>query len=498
MILFRFIAAAGVAAATFAVRADADEHNVWPAYVSHADAAGQVQAWTGLGPLLFSHPFAPAQRVEGFRPLYTKRRTVGGDTAEVTVLYPLFYIRNYGPNYEWSILKLINHFGRRPGQSIRPATEEQDFDVWPFYFSSVVPDKPDSYHALWPIAGTLQHRFSRDRINFVLWPLYLQTEKDGETTTSTPWPIFHTTRGAAQGWALWPLYGQLDWPGAFHREFFLWPLGWNNTIQPPVDAPPGTAPKHESGFLPFYSSERGPYVVNESYFWPFFGYTDRTSPVRYHETRYFWPFLVQGRGDNHYVDRKGPFYTHSVLKGYDKTWILWPLWRQARWSEEGVAQTKTQFFFFVYWGLDQHSLANPAAAPARKIHVWPFLSFWDNGAGRRQYQVLSPFEVFFPHNDEMRESWTPLFALYRHDQSAPGETRTSLLWDGITWARSAATHRAEFHLGPLFGIERTPYEKRVTLLGGLLGWTRRPGDSRGQAFGVEFSRNRLTLASKSR
>ena len=207
MIFSRIIAAAGLAVAGFAVRANADEHNVWPAYVGHADAEGRVQAWTGFGPLLFSHPVAPVGRVEGFRPFYTRRQGVGGDTPEITVLYPLFYIRNYGPNYEWSILKLINHFGRRSGESVRPATQEQDFDVWPFYFSSVTPDPADSYHALWPVAGTLQHRFSRDRISFVLWPLYLQTEKDGETTTSTPWPIFHTTHGAAQGWALWPLYG---------------------------------------------------------------------------------------------------------------------------------------------------------------------------------------------------------------------------------------------------------------------------------------------------
>jgi hypothetical protein len=498
MILSRLLAAAGVAAAAFAVDASADEHNVWPAYVGHADAEGQIQSWTALGPFFFSHPIAPAERVSGFRPFYTKREGRGNDAAEVTVLYPLFYRRIYGPNYEWSILKLINHFGPLPGEAPRPATQEKDFDVWPFYFSSVTPDPVTTYHALWPIGGNLQHRFSRDQIHFVLWPLYLQTEKDGETTTSTPWPIFHTTHGAAHGWALWPLYGTMEWPGAFHREFYLWPLGWNNTVQPPVDALPGTAAKHESGFLPFYTSERGPFVVNETYLWPFFGYSDRTSPVRYHETRYFWPFLVQGRGDNHYVNREGPFYTHSVLKGYDKTWVLWPLWRQARWTEEGVDQTKTQFFFFVYWSLVQHSVANPAAAPAQKIHVWPLVSLWDNGAGKRQLQVLSPLEVFFPHSDEVRESWTPFFAIYRHNQSAPGETRTSLLWDGVTWENSAAHHRSEFHLGPLFGIERNPYGRRVTLLGGLVGWSRGPADRSWRLFGLEFSPNRTNLASKSR
>ena len=250
--------------------------------------------------------------------------------------------------------------------------------------------------------------------------------------------------------------------------------------------------------MPFYMADRGPTLVTENYLWPFFGYTDRTAPFRDHVTRYFWPFLVQGRGENHYINRWGPVYTHSIIKGYDKTWIAWPLWRQARWEEDHLAQTKTQFFYFIYWGLEERSLTNPAAAPARKFHVWPLVSVWDNGAGRSQWQAPSPLEVFFPHSDEVRESWTPLFSLIRHSQSAPGETRTSLLWDAITWEHSAAQNRAEFHLGPLVGVERSPYGRRVTLFGGLLGWSRRPADRHWQVFGLEFSRNHPKLASKSR
>lgn len=492
------MAAAVLAAAVLAVRADADEHNAWPAYVGQADGAGRVQSWMGLGPFLFSQPLAPAQRVAGFRPFYVTRRDLAGGESGMTVLYPLFYLRRYGPNYEWSILDLINHFGRRNGESVRPATQEEDFDVWPFYFSSVTPDPQSSYRALWPVGGTLLHRFSRDRIDFVLWPLYLRTEKDGAVTTSTPWPIFATTHGAAQGWTLWPLYGEVDRPGAYHREFYLWPLGWNNTIQPAPDAPAGTAPRRETGFLPFYTSDRGPDVVTENYFYPFFGTTDRTAPFRDHVTRYFWPFLVQGRGDGRYINRWGPFYTHSIIKGYDKTWVIWPLWRQAHWEEEGVAQTKTQLYYFIYWSLEQRSLAHPAAAPARKLHVWPLLSFWDNGAGRRQWQAPSPLEVFFPHNDDVRASWTPFFSLIRHDQSAPGETRTSLLWDGITWEHSAARQHSEFHLGPLLAVIRSPREDRVAFLGGLFGWSHGPADRGGRLFGLEFSPVNPTLASRSR
>jgi hypothetical protein len=267
---------------------------------------------------------------------------------------------------------------------------------------------------------------------------------------------------------------------------------------PPPDAPAGTAPTHQSGFLPFYSVERKPGSVNENFAWPFFGFTDQTAPKPYHETRYFWPFLVQGRGEDHYVNRWGPLYTHSIVKGYDKTWVIWPLFRRKHWIADGVAQTKTQFYFFLYSSTEQRSLTNPNAAPAYLTHYWPLLSVWDNGAGRRQWQMISPLEVFFPDNDDIRNAWGPLVALVRHDQHAPGETRTSVLWGAITWTSSGTRNLAGLRGGGLASVINTPEERRVALFGGLLGWSRPARGDGWRLFALEFSPKAATLSARSR
>jgi hypothetical protein len=240
------------------------------------------------------------------------------------------------------------------------------------------------------------------------------------------------------------------------------------------------------GVLPFYTRDTAPGYINENYGWPFFGYTHRTQPYSYDERRYFWPFLVQGRGDQRLVNRWAPFYTHSVIKGYDKTWVAWPFYRHAEWQDELIAQEKNQFLFFLYWSQIQRSLTNPSAAPARKTHIWPLVSSWDNGAGRRQVQVLSPFEVFFPANDVIRQLYTPLFALYRYDRQDAATARHSLLWNAVTWRRSA-TDRA-FRLGPLLNVRSGAEGKRVAFGLGLLGWERRPGDHRSRFFLFDFAR----------
>src|ERR1019366_9038409 len=179
----------------------------------------------------------------------------------------------------------------------------------------------------------------------------------------------------------------------------------------------------------------------------------------------FCPFLVQGRGDDKLVERWGPVYTHSEAMGAASTWVAWPLWHRSTWVDGDTAQAKTQFFYFLYWSLDQTSVSRPALAPAYKRHFWPLLSIWDNGAGSRQVEFPSVFEIFFPSNPDIRQTWTPLFSLYRYDPRPTGESPSSILWNAVTWRHDASGGLEEFHLGPLLGMQRRAEGGRWSILG---------------------------------
>jgi hypothetical protein len=140
------------------------------------------------------------------------------------------------------------------------------------------------------------------------------------------------------------------------------------------------------------------------------------------------------------------------------------------WQDNGIQQDKRQLLFFLYWSLEQHSLTNPAAVPAYKKHVWPLFTAWDNGAGRRQVQALSPFEVLFSRNVKIRQLWSPLFALYQYDRQPDTTVRHAFLWNAITWRRSPASR--EFHLGPLFDVKQDAERKRWSIGSGLFGFQR--------------------------
>ena len=368
MNLHRFTALLGLVAGVILVRAEVPEAetNLWPILVQQNAPAGQPESWKAAGPFLFSRPAEEGEVQSGLRPLWVQTKTPQGNFRAALFLYPLFSYTADAETYKWSVLELINRSGRF-SSSAAPKSElerSSGFDIWPFWFSRETGDPTTSYQALFPVAGTIKHRLGFDRLSWVAWPLYFQSEKKGAITTATPWPFVRSTRGNVSGFALWPFFGWQERTGVSRREFYLWPLGYNNTTSPANDAPAGTPPKREYAALPFYAHASGPGYRGETFLWPFFGYTDRTAPKVYHESRYLWPFLVQGRGEDHYVNRWGPFYTRSVIGGYDKTWIAWPLFKELRWTSEGVVQTKTQLLYFLYWSRVQRSPTNPKLAAA--------------------------------------------------------------------------------------------------------------------------------------
>lgn len=451
------------------------EINRWPVRVDRIDERGRVRSWQGAGPLAFSREWPDSRSVGGFRPFWLEWSAPDGSRS-LEILYPLFRYTIDRHGERWSLLQLANESKEATMDGSR---HHGGFDLWPFWFSRDTGDPATSYKALFPFAGVIRNRFGNDRMEWFLFPLYGRFQSGDRVTTTAPWPFIRRYHGAGQsGWSFWPLYGWREQTGELRSSYALWPLVYKSETH--LSDP---TPTVSWGVLPFYASERSADSTSETWLWPFFGYLDKKAPVPYRETRWLWPLWVQGRGPDRTRERWAPIYTHSVSKAGEKTWVLWPLWRDERWTEAGLEQTKRQFLYFVYWSLEQRRPGAAASAPAAtKTHLWPLLSAWEDGNGRAQLQLLSPFEVFFQHNASIRAAYSPLFALYRWERSAPGDVRHSLLWDAITFERNSAAGRSDFNVGPLLSIQARPTEQKVSLFGGLLGMRRVAGERTWRAF----------------
>jgi hypothetical protein len=473
----------------------AEETNVWPLWVgqTETDAQGDVQnnRWDAAGPFFFHYTSKDGQTSGGFRPVYVESSNSRDQETHAYVLYPLFSYHRNRDGYRWSLFSLINHYEATGAAAKNPTAGKAapgGFDLWPVYFSRETGNPATSYHAVMPIYGDIKNRFGMDRLTWTLFPIYSQAEKRHVKTTAVLWPVFRTISGEGNhGVTVWPLFGFRSKEGAYREQFYLWPL-----IYKDEHALWQEKPDVRFGVLPFYASEQSAKVSSETFVGPFFGYTDRKEPYRYHEVRYFWPFFVQGEGDNISVNRWGPFYTHSIRKGIDKTWVLWPLWRHQEWTESGLKQTRNQVFWFVYHSTVQRSAKNPNLPAAHKTHLWPLFSAWNNGAGQKQIQALSLFGSLFPYNEPLKITYDPLFALYRFDQESPDDRKHTFLWNFVSWHRSPK--EKEFHVGPVISSRSSEQTRRIAFGCGLFGFERQTADSGWKPFFFEFKRRNLKPA----
>lgn len=414
--------------------ASAAERNYWPFLVElQHSPVGRDDRWSSMGPLI---GFTERQQADVFsvRPFYTEFRNPQNGDVDRFFLYPAAAWKTRGP------LTLSNFFSFTQYRR-NEETDTTFYQNFPFIFYNRTPDPRDNYFAFFPFGGTLKNRFWRDRIDFAAWPLFVRTVRNDEVRTHTPYPFIQRLQGPhSRGFGLWPLYGHFERDGDYSHTWALWPLHYNyrDGLNEPV-------PYVRFGILPFYHRETADGLRSESFVWPFFGYTRETDPRPvYSENRYFWPLLVQGRGDEKFVNRWMPVYTREGRPGYDKRWYLWPALKVEDFSEPGLERRRTSLLYFLYRD-DRQRFAGKEASLTT---LWPLVSHWTDGDGQRQIQVPDPLTVFFPSNQKIKENWSPLFALYRMDERA-GNRRHALLWDFISWERDAEGWRS-FHFGPIF------------------------------------------------
>ncbi len=444
------------------------EKNLWPAFVGEQQEVDEgFDHWQAAGPLIFSRE-ANDERISGVRPFYIAFDDQY-DRGDFHVLYPLFNYRRRHAGHSWDVLTLLHY--NRTQRSSEAGGEDSvvNLRLSPLFFYGRGPRPRDASFGIMPLYGDVQPLFGQDRFRWILFPLYIRVERNERILTLAPWPFIKTYRGEdAGGFEFWPFYGRRWVEDEFDRRYILWPFSYSVRRELWKDEP-----FEAFGILPFYTRSRSETAESQTFVWPFFGYTHSTDP-EYSELRYFWPLVVQRRGENQYTNRIAPFYTRSIRRHRDRQWILWPFYRNEKTANRGLIEDRTQFLYFLYWSLRQSDPARPDAKPARRQHLWPIVSHWDDGAGRRQTQVISPLEVFFQHNRVVRHNYSPLFALYQRDIDETEErSRHSLLFKLLTWQRRADDYR--LNLGPLLTVEKEDENRGAELLKGLLGYHQEEG-----------------------
>ena len=410
------------------------------------DAGRRTEA---IGPLFYSEQKG-SESTWALPPFYSYYANPDVETREYDFLYPLFTYEYYGKEYRWQFFQLWSHAG---GQ----VTENEDakrFTIFPFYFQQRSPKTNENYTALIPFYGHLQHRLFRDKIFFVMFPIYGQSQKKDVVTDNYLWPFFHLRHGdGMSGWQFWPVvgnehkevttvtngFGDLKTIGGYDKFFALWPFIFK------VTEGIGTENLSKSwGVLPLYLQTRSPSRDSTTVLWPFFSWIDERGK-QYREWQGPWPFVIFARGEGKTTSRVWPLFSQSHNATMESDSYLWPVYQYKRTHSDPLDLERTRILFYLYENTVQKNTATGESK--RRVDALPFFTYHRDYDGRSRLQILAAVEPAVPNNRGIERNWSPIWSiwvseknpksgaysqslfwnLYRHE-SAPGSKKCSLLF----------------------------------------------------------------------
>lgn len=404
------------------------------------------------GPLVSTQK-TPEDSGWAFSPLIAYRRNPGIENSAYDFLYPILTYDRYGTEARFQILQVISwSVGNNQKQENRKM-----FTVFPVYFQRRAPDPKDNYTAVMPFYGTLQNRLFRDRIHFIMLPLYIETEKHDVRTDNYLLPLIHVRRGnGLKGWQFWPFYGtehkdittktngfnEVETVPGHDKFFGPWLLNMKNTLGVGT-----TNVETQQLNLPFYAHTKSPSSELVAYGYPV-GFTKiDNKALDYKEWGAPWPIVDFARGPGKTGNRVWPIFGFVKTPEAESDFILLPLYMVKKAHTANLDRNRTRIMFFLYSDTTEKNVTTGKFR--RRTTLFPFFTATRDLDGNERLQLFAPLEALIPNNDSIEQLYSPLWSIWRSEKNAKtGAYSESFLWN-------------------LYRREETKDRKKVTVLFGL-------------------------------
>lgn len=425
----------------------------------------------GVGPFYESQASTNNLRFFAIRPFYSSVINPEAGQSLQEFLWPLATRRISDGQ---SSTRWLLAFGA--DRDLADAKSRERFWVFPFIYTGLDNDG-SRYFAFWPFGGTIPHFMLRDRVSFVLWPIYCHSTVHDLEAHHVLWPFIGWTKGAEEhGYHVFPLYGEFVNEGRFTKRYVLWPF-WTSVR---YDYPRETGGGHV--LFPIYGRVKTTKQEGWMVLPPFFRWSRGEKLT---QANLPWPFVQYSKGE---VDK---FYLWPLWGRRDvgishKTFFLWPFVRFDRVARSGGEMRRFHIVPFVYSDItDAPVVAGSTNAPGPALSR--YFKFWPLWVYRREGDVASlRVLALWPSKQSgpIDRNYAPLWTLYSRERV--GAARESeLLWglwrnrrgaDGSRhlglfpiftrdWAAAEVDRRGGWSvLGGLFGREREGLIKRTRLL----------------------------------
>lgn len=404
-----------------------------------------------IGPLFYDQQ-KDSEKTWAIPPLFSHDADPDVESQEDDFLYPLLNFDRFGTEHRLQLIQLISFSGSENSQGF----QKNSFTIFPFYFQQRSPDTNENYTALFPVYGHINGRLFRDKIFFILFPIYGQTKKRDVVNDNYLYPFFNLRHGdGMHGWQFWPLigeehkdvtihtngFGETETIGGHDNFFAIWPIYFDQI------GGIGTDDQEKlNAVLPFYSQLRSSKRDSTSIIWPFFNWIDDRGQ-KYREWEMPWPFIIIARGEGKTTTRVLPLFGRSHNDSLESDFYLWPIYKYNRLRTVALDQQRTRILFYLFQNVTEKN--TETKAEQRRVDLWPFFTWHRDFNGDSRLQILALVEPVLTNNRGIERNWSPLWSLWRDEKNPKdGASSQSLLWN-------------------LYRRDTTPKLKKCSLLFGL-------------------------------
>ncbi len=371
--------------------------NLAPIFAMHRTAQGG-RHWEALGGI-FQGGQNPQLEEFSIHPVYRTTTDPQG-ISETDFLYPLGYGRNDGQENFWRFFPLYwwkDHLNEKGEHDI-------DWILFPFFGGQS--QSGERYFAFFPLFGELRDFLTFDRVRFLLFPLYSDTEKaGGRKSTNLLWPFFGWTHGGGHtGLRIFPLFSHSKREGKWDNYSILWPLihfGWTELEE--------EEPGFHFLFFPFYGYSNAKHLKSWTIVPPFlFGHA-KNEKTGYSSYDILWPLIKIVRGGNQAErTRVLPFFADFDGQEVKSRVYFWPfIWiREENGSHYRRNSKYVLPFWHEWWRKDDNGKENGY------WQFWPFAHReWSND---QKTELAFPSPILFRHKIRgVDDNFWPLYTLYR-------------------------------------------------------------------------------------
>ena len=407
------------------------------------ERGGGVSRVDTFGPFYEHVEMSDGASRTSIRPLlHTSIHVPSEDVRLREVVWPLYADHSRGSHFNWRFIV----WGGTDFDTEDPEGRFSLF-LFPFFLERPAKGAPREA-ALFPIAGSLPTFLLFDRIEFLLFPLWMKTERQGAVGRHYLWPFVSTVEGRVQGWRVWPFAGHVSEPGKADRRFVMWPF-WSQATY-----------------------ESGPLKGTEWVLFPFYGEAERTNEtVRYYLPPFFQ--FVNGRNRNEGQRRwlcpwplvriedsaSGsrreflPFYASRTGEESQTTHVAWPVYKATRQRTGSIRRAEWSVAPFFHRAVvrlapsgdeDKDRAAAAAVPESTYTRVWPLAShFEQDGVSLLRVPDLS----FQRRSGALERNLLGMFTFFtRGVDSESKRSENELFWGLLGWGRD----ESGFHLSRLF------------------------------------------------